>query len=260
MNKEAFLKSIFNDKTSGSTRLLLNLNLAVKQSMKNAGELNLIIKESKKYFRNFSAIQNYISNLESLKRNPKGLKYFVDSFASNENSVFQVLYQNARPYIKNLKTILTLSHSKTLLEIFILWKKDNPKVRIIIAESRPNYEGRIMAEELLDHGISVEIIADASIPKSVQNADAVITGADIILQNGNVINKIGSLTAALSCKYFKKPFYVLTSKEKYSSGKKLIQQKQNPDEIWSYESPLLRISNFYFEEIDKKLITKIITN
>ncbi len=260
MDKEDFLKKILNDKTSGSTQLLLNLNRIIKNNINDASELNSIIKESKKYFITFSAIQKYISQVEKIKHDSKKLKYFVSSFTNNEYSLFDAVYKNARSYIKYLRTILTLSNSKTLLEIFTLWKKDNPKIKIIIAESRPSFEGRIMAKELLRREINVEIIPDASVPNSIQNADAAIIGADKILQNGNVINKIGSLTAALSCKYFNKPFYVMASKEKYSNDKELIQQKQNPEEIWKHKSPLLNITNFYFEEIDKKLITKIITN
>jgi ribose 1,5-bisphosphate isomerase len=89
--------------------------------------------------------------------------------------------------------------------------------------------------------------------------DSAIIGADIILNNGNVVNKVGTKALALLCKEFNKPFYVVTSKSKGS--KKLIfkPKKENPDEVLKNHVKNLSISNIYFEEMEKKFISKIFT-
>jgi translation initiation factor eIF-2B subunit delta len=94
----------------------------------------------------------------------------------------------------------------------------------------------------------------------ISEIDAAIIGADAVLRNGNVINKVGSKTLALLCKDYKKPFYVVTSNSKFSKKKIFQPMKEEPQEIWKKKAKNLSISNIYFEEIEKKLITKIFTD
>jgi translation initiation factor 2B subunit (eIF-2B alpha/beta/delta family) len=93
----------------------------------------------------------------------------------------------------------------------------------------------------------------------VQNVDAVIIGADTVLSNGNVVNKAGSKALALLCKEYKRPFYVVTAQSKYSRKKTYRSKSENPDEVWDKKVKNLSINNIYFEEIEKKFITKIFT-
>ena len=93
----------------------------------------------------------------------------------------------------------------------------------------------------------------------VPKSDAAVIGTDSVLKNKNVINKVGSKALALFCKEHKKPFYVVTTRSKYSNKKNFIPKKEDPDEVWTNRNKRLTISNIYFEEIEKKLITKTIT-
>jgi translation initiation factor 2B subunit (eIF-2B alpha/beta/delta family) len=93
----------------------------------------------------------------------------------------------------------------------------------------------------------------------IHKADAVIIGADKILRNGNVINKVGSLATAILCKYYKKPFYVIATRNKFTNEKRLKSGEKDYKEIWNFTHPKLKITNIYFEEIDRRLIIKIIT-
>ncbi len=104
----------------------------------------------------------------------------------------------------------------------------------------------------------MNLILEAMLPQYITKIDAVIIGADKILKNGNVINKIGSLNAAIICKYYNKAFYVVASKNKISNQNKHKPIQLDSNEVWNYSHKNLKVNNFYFEEIDKKLITKII--
>ncbi len=159
-----------------------------------------------------------------------------------------------------MKRVITLSRSGTVLEILKLWHQKNKKLKVVVCESRPKFEGRLMAKELADNGINVELITDAMMGLYVPKVDAAIIGADTVLKNGNVVNKVGSKSLALLCKEYKKPFYVVTSKSKLSKKKIFKPKKENPQEIWDKKVKNLSISNIYFEEIEKKLITKIFTD
>jgi translation initiation factor 2B subunit (eIF-2B alpha/beta/delta family) len=117
-----------------------------------------------------------------------------------------------------------------------------------------------MAEELAANGIKVELITDAMIGLYVHKVDAAIIGADMVLKNRNVVNKVGSKALALMCKENKKPLYVVTTRSKFSNKDNFKPKKEKPDEIWNMKIKNLSISNTYFEKVDKKLITKIFTN
>ena len=94
----------------------------------------------------------------------------------------------------------------------------------------------------------------------IPKVDAVITGADAVLKNGDVINKTGSTATAIVCRHFKKPFYVLTAKDKLSTKDLYYPKLQNGKEVWKVNRRNLVVSNIYFEEVPHKLITKIVTN
>ena len=253
------LDKILTDKTSGSEQILSGLNNYLLEIVDDPKVVEFALKKIKAGLFQFTGVENYIKSIEKvLKSNRTGEpeKYLM-RFANNSKNKFLHIYKNAEPYLKNIHTVLTLSNSRTLLEIFKLWVKADSRLHVIICESRPKNEGRIFAKHLLRENIKVEIITDALMPGYISKTDAVILGADSILKNGNVINKTGSLAAAISCRYFKKPCYVLASKDKISNKSSFKQKKQAAGEIWKLRHKNLNITNCYFEEVPKNLITKI---
>ncbi len=262
MKKETSLVKILNDKISGSSEILVKLNDYLKDSSANSLQINAAIKQAKARLSHFEAVKDYLKSIEKIIKsgNPEKLKIFINNFDKHLQSKYQILYQNAKPLTKNINTILTLSNSKTLLEVFKLWKKDNKKLKIILCESRPKLEGRNFAEALLKQNIKVELIYDFMLSLYIPKVDAVITGADIILKNGSAVNKIGSLVAAILCRHFKKPFYILASKEKISMMGSFHSKQEDSNEVWKVKRRNLLVSNIYFEEVPAKLITKIITD
>jgi translation initiation factor 2B subunit (eIF-2B alpha/beta/delta family) len=121
-------------------------------------------------------------------------------------------------------------------------------------------EGRIIAQELLPYGIKTELYPDALAPEAVMKSDAVFLGADMILKNKSVVNKIGSLNLAILSKYYKKPVYVFADKSKFSLKSKFTPDFKPADELWNHEDKNLKIMNRYFEELNKNLITAVFTD
>jgi translation initiation factor 2B subunit (eIF-2B alpha/beta/delta family) len=252
------IANIINDKTSGSTDLLLNLNSLVIKKLNDERAVRLIIDAVKKELLHFGIISNYISELEKLlrKNNPELIKDYLIKTRKSAASVKDI-YARAKPYLKNKSVVLTLSFSRTVTEFLKQWKKDLPELKVIIAESRPKFEGRKTAEELLKVNINCELITDASIGIFIQQCDMVLSGADIILKNKNVVNKAGSLVAAVLCREFSKPFCVVAQKEKYSGSLVFKQKEQSVAEVWNKKHRVLKVRNLYFEEISRKYITRI---
>jgi translation initiation factor 2B subunit (eIF-2B alpha/beta/delta family) len=255
------LNKILNDKTSGSTEILLSLNRFLKSGISNRTFIDSSLIQAKKMLSHFAAINNYINILKHLinEKDFDKVKNYLNSIESLEDKKFESICAKIQKEIPKATKILTISRSGTLISIFKLWHQQKRKLKLIIPESRPSNEGKLMAKELVEAGIKVEMITDAMTGKYISGIDAVIIGADAVLKNGNVINKSGSLSLAVLCKHFKKPFYVLATKSKLLNKIKYKIECEDPEKVWDYKHLNLETSNIPFEEIDSKLITKIIT-
>ena len=256
------LKKILDDKISGSTEIVLRLNDYFHDNANDFKTVIASVEKAKTKLSHFAVIKNYLYDFLKVIQSEdyEEIIEFTKRYKKDIENKYNKLYYNSRKYLSNKNSILSISNSYTLLEIFKRLKKDNKKLKIIIAESRPKNEGRLFAQALTEYNIKVELITDAMISLYIPKIDVVVLGADAILNNGNIINKAGSKSAALLCRYYKKPCYVITTKDKITSKNKFHQVKQNPGEIWDLEDKNIKITNYYFEEIYKNLFTKIITD
>lgn len=252
------LNKILSDNKSGSLEILLKLKKHFLKYSSDKEYLMHSIRNAEAKLKHFPAIQNFLTELkkEFKKRNQFQLTKFLElSISEQEHSILNLFEQHKSTLLKYQK-ITTISFSRTLLEIFKLCFKENPKLEIFVLESRPMFEGRNCAKELIKHGIKCHLTIDAMMNFTVQNSDCAIIGADQILMNGNVVNKIGSYPLALCAKAAKKPFYVLATKDKFINSNKFIPDNYPSQEIWNYKNRYLKITNQYFEVVPKELITK----
>ena len=263
MNKKQkeLLDKIISDKTSGSSEILTKLNKFLLSNIKDKSLIIESLSTAGSKLSHFAVINNYIDKLNILFASAnyehfiKYLRNYEDEEILKINRIFTKIYKK----LPSAKTILTISKSGTVINVIKLWHKKRKNLKIIITESRPANEGKLMAKELLKYGLRVEMISDAMAGIFVPKADAVIIGADAVLSNGNVINKTGSLALAFFCKQYKKPFYVLAAKSKFVNKKRHEINEESSDSIWKYVHPNLTTTNIPFEEIDKRLITEIIS-
>lgn len=111
------------------------------------------------------------------------------------------------------KRILTLSRSGTVLQAFA---EANPSPEVVVAESRPDCEGVYVAEALAERGVSATLITDAAVAAMLADAsiDAVVVGADTVLETGAVVNKTGTRGAALAARQEDVPVYVVAATDK----------------------------------------------
>jgi len=254
------LKLILTDNTSGSRQLVLKLNELFKSYYLNSEKIKNVIPQIRKKFSQFSSIENYLNLLEMhLAKNSKLSEDFFDSFEKNSNNLYGQIYKKASAYLSNLNTVITLSNSETILNILKLLKNDNPRLKVIVCESRPQCEGKFLAQQLAESLIEVEFITEAMIMQKLPVSDAVLLGADKILNDGTVINKIGSSILALAARYYNKPVYVLADNSKFGNESSFEPKEYSPKEIWDIKNEKINITNIYFEAVDKSLITKIFT-
>src|SRR5882672_9387379 len=137
----------------------------------------------------------------------------------------------------NAGGLATVQYGTALAPIYV-GKEQGIPFHVWSDETRPLLQGsRITAFELMANGIPVTIICD-SMAASVMAAgqvDAVIVGADRIAANGDVANKIGTLSLAINAKHFGIPFYVAAPTSsidmRIKSGAEIPIEERPPEEI-----------------------------
>jgi len=164
--------------------------------------------------------------------------------------------------ILNNMVVFTHCHSSTVTHLLSKAKKDGKTFEVICTETRPVFQGRITAKELLALDVKTTLIVDSAARSFMRNADLVIVGADAITSEGNVINKIGTGTIALLANEARKPFYVVSELLKFDPatvcGDYEQIEERSPDEIWKDAPEKLVIRNPAFDVTRRDFIHGVI--
>jgi len=251
---------ILKDKQTGSQNLLIKINKILLNNINQPESLNEIILILKKSFSKFQIINSSLVKYERLisKNQLQQLEIYLKELNHRYENAYKIIFKKLYSHYSKFNFIVTLSNSRTVIEILKFWKHQTKNIKVTACEARPKLEGRIAAKELAKHGIEIYLVADAMMAKSIQQADLVLIGADKILKNGSVINKTGSLSAAILAKYYKKPFVVAASKQKISKQVNFTEMEEATEEIFPKKLKNLNPVNIYFEVVPKSLITEIL--
>ena len=158
--------------------------------------------------------------------------------------------------------VMTHCHSHTVMAIIKKARAKGKVKRVIVTESRPLFQGRISAAELAKAGIPVTLIVDSAAATYLKKADIFIAGADAILADGSVVNKIGTAGISLAAKKEFVPVYFATSTHKFDPltyfGKKERIEMRSSREVWDRKPKGVAIKNPAFDITDKHYAKGII--
>lgn len=147
-------------------------------------------------------------------------------------------------------------------------------VSVIAPETRPWQQGaRLTVYELVNNGIRTTLIADTALGLVMYKrmVDIVMVGADRILLDGHVFNKIGTLNEAILAHEFGIPFYVLaptSTIDPKSNVDSVKIEERDPDEVRTVRTSQgkvyvtlmdIQVYNPVFDVTPPKYITGIIT-
>lgn len=159
--------------------------------------------------------------------------------------------------INNNANIMTYSRSSTVKKVLIQLHRLGKKLRIWIPESRPGYEGRMLANELGSSEIHATLSTDMAAASVIKKMDAVLIGADRITPP-YFVNKVGTTVFLLCARHYQVPVYLLSDQSKYiEKWTKQIDAKQHDSkEVCEKFSSFVHVVNTYFEEIPLELVTE----
>jgi methylthioribose-1-phosphate isomerase len=118
---------------------------------------------------------------------------------------------------------------------------DGRPIHVYVDETRPFLQGaRLTAWELDQAGVPFTLITDSMAGYFMQQGavDCVIVGADRIVANGDVANKIGTYSLAVLARAHGIPFYVAapssTLDRSLATGAEIPIEQRDPDEVLSF--------------------------
>jgi len=159
-------------------------------------------------------------------------------------------------------TVLTHCHSSTVTYMLSKALNEGKTFRVICTETRPAFQGRITANEMLSLGVKTTFIVDSAARSLMRDVDLVVVGADALTSEGNVVNKIGTGTIALLAREARKPFYVVSELLKFDPatlyGEYEKIEERSRDEVWKNAPAELDVRNPAFDVTPRHLIHGII--
>jgi len=214
------------------------------------------------------------NGLRYLQKNLSGKWASFKTFTEQvENASGEVLefYDKARKNIVEIgskrvrdgDTVFTHCHSSAVTETLLRAHESGKKFRVIQTETRPKYQGRITARELVEAGIDTTMIVDSAARHFMKEIDFVLVGSDAVTSEGNVINKIGTSQVALAAHEARIPFYVLSTLLKFDPvtihGEFEAIEERGVSEIWGEAPEGLKLRNPAFDVTRRDYIHGIIT-
>lgn len=167
---------------------------------------------------------------------------------------------------------LATSELGTALAPLYLAQQQGKKFRVYCDETRPLLQGaRLTAYELMQAGINTTLICDnmAASLMAAGQVDLIFVGADRVAANGDVANKIGTLSLAVNAAHFGIPFYVCAPSSTLDpatpSGAQIVIEQRAAEEVteaWYRQRMApeqVQVYNPAFDVTPHQLISGLIT-
>ena len=164
--------------------------------------------------------------------------------------------------VKDGSTVFTHCHSSTVTRLLARAKAQGKNFKVICTETRPAFQGRITAKELIDLDVDTTLIVDSATRTFMKDVDIIFVGADAITSEGNVVNKIGTGSLAVLAHEARVPLYIVSELLKFDpetlAGECEKIEQRNPAEVWSEAPSKLSIRNPAFDVTPNRYISGVI--
>jgi methylthioribose-1-phosphate isomerase len=159
----------------------------------------------------------------------------------------------------------------TALAVIKTAHEQGKKIAVFADETRPLLQGaRLTAWEMVRAGIDVTVLCDNAAASlfAAGRVDAVLTGADRIVLNGDSANKIGTLGLAVLCEKYGVPMYIAAPWSTFDltieDGSGIPIEERAPGEVKSFAGVKTapdeaKAYNPAFDVTPAELLTAIIT-
>ncbi len=181
------------------------------------------------------AAQKAYHKKASLKKMRELTANACDEFVSRIAEAKERIGEIGSKRIRNGDRILTLCRSTTVLMILRKVVEQGKKIEVIVAESRPDLEGRLLANEVAALGIPVTLITDFATRIFLPDIDLFLAGGEAIAANGAIVSKVGTATLAELCHDARVRVLIAVGSYKFSHetllGRLITLEEGNPEQV-----------------------------
>lgn len=235
------------------------------KELANAKKTLFVTRETEPLMRN--AIRWIMNRVD--KNNSKKVNDIAKTVSSSANQFLNNLERSREEIatiganrIRNGSVIFIHCHSSTVMHMLQKAKQQGKIFEVICTETRPIFQGRKTAKEMLDLDLKTTMIVDSAARHFMNQADIVLVGSDAITSEGNVINKIGTSLIALAAHEARTPFYVVSELLKFDPatihGDYEKIEERDSSEVWKDPPKKLIIRNPAFDVTRRDYIHGII--
>jgi methylthioribose-1-phosphate isomerase len=216
------------------------------------------------------------SSLEAFKQ---ALLDQAHAICNEDKQMCEAIGINGEPLIPDGGAVLTHCNAGALatagigtaLAPMYVAHKNGKRFRVYVDETRPLLQGaRLTAWELTRAKIEAVLVCDNMAASLMQagRVDAVITGADRIVANGDAANKIGTLGVSILAKHYGIPFYIAAPSSTFdlaiASGEQIPIEQRSELEVKTLQGLAIApeeiaVHNPAFDVTPAENITAIIT-
>ncbi|WP_251329088.1 NUDIX domain-containing protein [Haloplanus pelagicus] len=153
------------------------------------------------------------------------------------------------------ESVATLSRSGTVRATL-----ERARPSVLIGESRPAREGTEVADALAVAGLDVTLTTDAALPSELaaRTPDAVLVGADAVLADGSVVNKVGTRSLALAAARAGVPVYVAAAADTVRPDERFHGEDGDATDLYDGAAPV-SVANPIFDRTPADLVTGVVT-
>ncbi|KAJ3218678.1 Eukaryotic translation initiation factor 2B, subunit 4 delta, 67kDa [Dinochytrium kinnereticum] len=152
----------------------------------------------------------------------ESLRNWIDDFIKEKITVAaSAIIQNCMKKIRDGDVILIYARSSVVEKLLLEAHRCGISFRVIVCDSRPKLEGRIMLERLVSAGIACTYILSNSLGVVIKDVTKLILGASSLLSNGAVMARAGTALVAMIASDANIPVIVLCELYKFSETVRL---------------------------------------
>ena len=143
-------------------------------------------------------------NIAKVKEN---LKLQTQLLAEHAENSINLILNHSHGVIRHDMTILVHGFSKSVVKVLESAAERGIKISVFTTECQPRNQGKEVQKFCEGLQIPCKTILDSAVGMCISSVDCVFVGAEAVLENGGIANRIGTFTVALCAKAYNKPFY-----------------------------------------------------
>jgi len=190
----------------------------------------------------------------------------ASEFEALAERALSAIAQAGRDLIPDGGTVLTICNSQGALTPMFAAHEAGKRFSVVAFETRPWRQGLLTVKQLAERGLDASLAVDSAMWTMLRDADVVLTGADTLAANGDVVNKVGTAALANLAKLRGVPLHVCAESFKLdrralTGADVVIEEREAAEVVREGEVPSnVRIRNPVFDVTEHKLVKSYVTD